>query len=250
VVTAAQEPNIDVCGIDPSAASIKEAEDYRVAEKVDNLELVNTDLANLTSWTRFDAVICSGVLHHVPDASTFLRKLRALCMPNARVVIMVYGDICRAFVPEVCRVFKLLDLQPDAKGVAFVRRLMMMLPEGHPAREFFDATDRADTQVADLWLHPYFRQYAVTQLVSQMLAHDFTLEKWLSPNCDASGLFDKIPKPFAEVRTAWERLSPLDQARVGQILNHTDAKVTGAFRASDRETVDAETRRLFGHDRS
>jgi SAM-dependent methyltransferase len=47
---------------------------------------------------RFEHVVCTGVLHHMPDPDAGLRALRDVLAPNGAMQLMVYAPYGRAGV--------------------------------------------------------------------------------------------------------------------------------------------------------
>lgn len=229
VLVAVQEPLLDVVGIDHSAASIALARALADREGVD-VVLVHSALTDYAS-DPFDAVLCHNVLHHISDTRSALNKVRALSKSGAVLSVAVYGAVKRGFVLDFCAALRALGLGPDARGVAFVRRLMDALPREHPARVFFDATDRGDAQVADLWLHPYFRQYQSRELVVLVERCGFKFARWTTPGAVSVSLVEDLAVSDPDVARALEDMSVLQREEVGQVLCHDDAQLGAAFRA-------------------
>src|SRR5580765_2653312 len=67
-VVAFNNPECHVTGIDFSPASIAHEERLRERHKLENLTLRAMDLLDAPSLQQqFDLIICTGVLHHLPD---------------------------------------------------------------------------------------------------------------------------------------------------------------------------------------
>jgi len=211
-----------VVAIDSSSKSLETSMGLAQREAIQNVEFYCVPLEGYVSGAGFDAAICSGVLHHVVDPVPFVRKLRHLCKPLARVCVMVYGDQVRGFLPDFCEALRMMGAKPDADGVAFTRWLLNELPEHHPAKALFDVTDKSDAQIADLFLHPYFKHYRADEFVL-LMSGSFNFIRWMNP------------RPIAALVALAERLDGLDRLkrwRIGQVLNQFDAKLTAMFEAA------------------
>lgn len=219
VLIAAQEPMLDVVGIDESTAAIRIADRMAEAEGLSNLKLTLGSLLDDIPLGPFDAASCSGVLHHIPTVELAVRKLRLACRHKARMVAMVYGDVMRSHVPQFCDALKKLGIKPDVQGIAAARRIIEALPEHHPVREVPAAAYASDAQFVDMWLHPYFKQYAADEFVGLMwMAGPFRVLGWMGPAvADVPGM--TIPDDPA----GW---------RVRQVINCADPKLTAMFEAA------------------
>lgn len=223
VIIAAQNPFVDVVGIDVSPSSVATARNLAAKEGISNVELVNGDFLDVPMPEEcYDAAICSGVLHHIRYPEPFVRRMRAWCRAGARACVMVYGDIVRSFLPAFCQALRSMNVRPDYEGVAVVRGIIALMPDYHPVRAFFETTDRSDAQIADLFLHPYFRQYAADDFVRLMQDNGFAFVRWMNKAI-------MVPPELSD------RLSGLNQLqrwRIGQVFNHADAKLTAMFEAT------------------
>jgi len=219
VFIAAQEPMLDVVGIDESVASLQVARRLADAEGLTNLTLRHASLPNGRLGPAFDAACCTGVLHHIRRAEVAVRELRVACRRGARVVAMVYGDMMRSYVPQFCDALRKLGIKPDADGIAAARRIIAGLPEHHPVREVPPTSYASDAHFVDMWLHPYFKQYRADEFSELMWRHGpFRTVAWIGPAvADVPGM-DLTDDP-----AGW---------RVRQVLNHADAKLIAMFEAA------------------
>jgi 2-polyprenyl-3-methyl-5-hydroxy-6-metoxy-1,4-benzoquinol methylase len=54
----------------------------------------------------FDQIVCTGVLHHLPDPDSGLRALRSVLAPDGAMHLMIYAAYGRAgiyMMQECCR---------------------------------------------------------------------------------------------------------------------------------------------------
>ena len=76
-------PRAQVIGIDVSTTGIEETEKLKRKHRIENLELRQLPLERATELGRsFEYVICTGVLHHLPDPDTGLRALHDALAPD------------------------------------------------------------------------------------------------------------------------------------------------------------------------
>ena len=70
-------PRAQVTGIDVSATSIRRTEELKRKHRLENLDLHQLSVERATELgRRFEQVVCTGVLHHLPDPAAGLRALR------------------------------------------------------------------------------------------------------------------------------------------------------------------------------
>ena len=104
---ALREPASRVTGIDVSESSLQHTRELQQKYEIDNLELQQLKLEEVeTLGRRFDRIVCTGVLHHLPDPDAGLRALRAALKPDGAMQLMVYATYGRAgiyMMQEYCR---------------------------------------------------------------------------------------------------------------------------------------------------
>lgn len=184
-------PGARVTGIDFSATSIRCTEVLKRKHALDNLQVRQLAIAEVAALgSAFDQIICTGVLHHLPDPDAGLRALRAALAPGGAMHLMVYAPYGRTGVymfQELCR---LIGVRADAGDIAALTAALEALPPTHPlaalAREAPDFRDPAG--IADALLHPQDRAYSVTQLFDLLERNGCRFVRWLrqapySPRC-------------------------------------------------------------------
>ena len=150
-------PNSKVVGLDLSEASLGHEAYLKHKHGLDNLELFRMSLGDVGSLGRtFDLVVCTGVLHHLPDPDAGLRCLRDVLRPHGVISVMVYGYYPRFGVYMMQEVFRVLGLKQDAVGIGIVKRAIKDVPAWHHVRRYFAiAPDLGyDSGLVDTFLHP------------------------------------------------------------------------------------------------
>ncbi len=231
IMVAATNPDNQVIGIDSSRASIDIATDIGVKEDVRNLHLYHCELDSYaggkSSPIAFDIVIASGVLHHIKQPGLFLYLLRSVIADDGMLAVMVYGKHVRAFIPDVCLMLTKLGLVADEEGVECAKAILEALPEHHPAKEF----PASNSQIADTWLHSYFRQYSASELINTVEPAGFSFRFWLSQKAIESTVIDSLPGEFNYLKKRFNRLKEIERFDMCQVLNHNDLKLTALFAA-------------------
>lgn len=95
--------NLDVkfTGVD-FADSINWAEKISKSLKLKNTKFIQADLNNFTSDTKYNVVLCQGVLHHIPAYNKVLKKLQGMVNVNGLFIIGLYhpwGKILQKLLP-------------------------------------------------------------------------------------------------------------------------------------------------------
>ncbi|WP_291866942.1 class I SAM-dependent methyltransferase [Bradyrhizobium sp.] len=166
---ALNNPDCSVVGIDLSEASLAHSNRHRERHRLTNLELRQMSLLDVGAMNRaFDLIICTGVLHHLPDPDAGLKALADVLDPSGSMAIMLYGKAGRAGVYLVQDILRRLGAGPDAKGLGIARELLKFVPSYHylisPTGKLpNDLAD--DAGIVDMLLHPQDRAYAVPEIM-------------------------------------------------------------------------------------
>jgi 2-polyprenyl-3-methyl-5-hydroxy-6-metoxy-1,4-benzoquinol methylase len=130
-LTAAQFPNDRITAIDISAASLAYAK-----ARCDALGLVGIDFRRLDLHAvaelgkRFDAILCTGVLHHLPDPEAGWAALEAVLKPGGAMHVMVYSRVARMRINALRRTLAdLLDGPIDDDVLREARRRVLAMPQ-------------------------------------------------------------------------------------------------------------------------
>ncbi len=189
----------------------------------------------------FDQIVCTGVLHHLPDPDAGLRALRSVLAPGGAMHLMVYAPYGRTGITMLQELCRRLGIGSGA-GDDELRDLLatlQALPPGHPLESLLrTAPDlRDEAALADALLHPQERAYTVPQLFDFLVRGNVVFGRWLkqapySPRC---GL---MAATRHAVRIA--RLPPGEQAASVELLRgtmvrhsvvaHADAAAAAAHR--------------------
>ena len=160
-------PRAQVIGIDVSATSIEETEKLKRKHRIENLELRQLPLERATELGRsFEHVICTGVLHHLPDPDRGLRALHDVLTPDGAMHLMVYAPYGRAGVYLLQDYCRRLGIGTTATEIRELAASLRALPPDHPLLPLLrNAPDfRDEAGLADALLHPQDRAYSVPQL--------------------------------------------------------------------------------------
>jgi SAM-dependent methyltransferase len=190
---ALRHPAARVTGIDLSAESVHHTLWLKQKYNLANLEVYELPIERVGELRNgFDQIVCTGVLHHLPDPDAGLRGLREVLAPEGAMHVMVYGAYGRAgiyMIQEYCRRLGVGDSEADLRDLAAT---LQALPAGHPVeRVLREAADfRQHAALADAFLHPRDRAYTVPQFFELIERAGLTFGRWLRqapylPQCGA-----------------------------------------------------------------
>jgi SAM-dependent methyltransferase len=186
-------PRAQVIGIDVSTTGIEETEKLKRKHRIENLELRQLPLERATEMGRsFEHVICTGVLHHLPDPDRGLRALHDVLMPEGAMHLMVYAPYGRAGVYLLQDYCRRLGIGTTATEIRELTASLRALPPDHPLVPLLrSAPDfRDEAGLADALLHPQDRAYSVPQFLEFIDAAGLSFGRWVRqaaylPQCGA-----------------------------------------------------------------
>ncbi|MES1206685.1 MAG: class I SAM-dependent methyltransferase [Pseudomonadota bacterium] len=241
-------PRARVTGIDFSSTSVRCTESLKRRHGLDNLTVRQLPIAEVARLgSAFDQIVCTGVLHHLPDPDAGLRALRAVLAPGGAMHLMVYAPYGRTGITMLQELCKRMGIGSGA-GDEELRDLLSTLealPPGHPLAALLRTTPdlRDEAALADALLHPQERAYTVPELFAFLVRSDVVFGRWLkeapySPHC---GL-------MATARHAGRiaRLPPVDQAAAVELLRGTMLRHSVIAHA-DAGTAAAQRLDFTGH---
>jgi SAM-dependent methyltransferase len=175
-------PRAQVIGIDLSAKSIAFTQGLKRKYALTNLDVHQLPVERAAELCRsFEHVVCTGVLHHLPDPDAGLRALRDVLAPTGALNVMVYAPYGRTGVymlQDYCRRLGIGATAPEIRDLA---ASLKALPPDHPLapllRTSADFADRAG--LADALLHPQDRSYSVPQLLAFLDRASLTFGRWV-----------------------------------------------------------------------
>ena len=244
-----RNPKVQVVGIDLSPTSIQHTEELKRKYKLDNLEVHQLPVERAGELgRRFDKIVCTGVLHHLPDPDVGLRALRKVLKPQGRLHIMVYATYGRVGATMLQQYARLLEVGDTDNEIIDFANTLMELPKDHPlARLLGGLPDfRTKTGLADALLNPRERSYTVPQLFEWIARSGLRFGRWVRqapylPQCSAFAATPHASRlmelPQAEQFTAMELLRGT-MLRHSLILNRDNATENQAVRFDRDEWMD------------
>ena len=179
---ALREPDARVTAIDVSETSLRHTRDLQRTYDLDNLDIYPLPIERIQELGRaFDHIVCTGVLHHLPDQDLGLRALRAVLMPRGAMHLMVHAPYGRAGIYMMQEYCRLLGVGTSDGDLRDLRATLDALPADHPiagvprrAKDF----QRPDA-MADALLHPLDRAYTVLELYAWLERCGMSFGRWI-----------------------------------------------------------------------
>jgi len=192
-------PGAQVTGIDFSATSVRCTEDLKRKYKLDNLQVHQLPIERAGELeTTFDQIVCTGVLHHLPDPDAGLSALRNVLKPEGAMQLMVYAPYGRTGIYMLQEFCRRIGIRATDDEIRDLIAALKALPPGHPLQNLLrEAPDfQHEAALADALLHPQDRAYSVPQFFAFIQRGRLTFGRWVkqapySPHC---GVLAKIPQ--------------------------------------------------------
>lgn len=190
---ALRDPDARVVAIDISATSLDHLRALQQKYALDNLELHRLSIVDVASLGQtFDEIICTGVLHHLPEPEQGLRSLHDVLSPDGAMQIMVYASYGRTGIYMIQEYCRRLGIGTSDKELEDLGATLKRLPDDHPLgwmlHRFKDFTQ--PDALADALLHPQDRAYTVPQVYRWLDRCGMSFGRWLEqapylPQCGA-----------------------------------------------------------------
>jgi SAM-dependent methyltransferase len=221
-------PHYDVYGCDINRVALAEIASELEQHGLSNAQIHELDLAGLEEdfgpAQGFDAIFCTGVLHHVCDPAQALRRLAGRLAPQGVLRLMVYSERGRADLYRFARVVqKLWPCQAWSweKRVEMAQSLMGELErhfeEGGSAPPplrgtWSDATTVGCAEFADRYLHPHDKPYTTASLRTLIEQAGLRLLGWFEPrDWDLDRLLPELAESPDAPRELWDRIEIVEE---------------------------------------
>jgi SAM-dependent methyltransferase len=181
---AMREPDAHVFAIDISSTSLENTQALKQKYGLDNLEIHQLGIEAVSALEQeFDQIICTGVLHHLPDPVSGLNALRNVLSQQGAIDVMVYGQYGRTGVYMLQEYCRMLGLATSDRDLDDLRQTLDALPPGHPIAAVMQQTKdfMHPDALADALLHPQDRAYTVPQLYEWLNQAGLVFGRWVDP---------------------------------------------------------------------
>ncbi len=195
---ALREPDARITAIDVSDTSLRHTQELQRKYNLQNLELHQIAIERVREIGRsFDMVVCTGVLHHLPDPDDGLRALRDVLRPSGAMRLMVYARYGRAGIYMMQEYCRLLEIGASTTDPGTLRDALEALPTDHPisgllrrSKDFWRPEAMADAP-----LHPQDRAYTVPELYAWLDRCGMAFGRWIeqAPYLAECGMVARSP---------------------------------------------------------
>jgi SAM-dependent methyltransferase len=221
---ALREPDARVTAIDISETSLCHTRDLQQKYGLRNLDLHRLEIEEVAELGRtFDHIVCTGVLHHLPDPDIGLRALRSVLVRDGVMHLMVYAAYGRAGIYMMQEYCRLLGIGVTEEELRDLGTTIGALAADHPiAGVTRRGTDfRRPDALADALLHPQDRAYTVPQLYAWLERCGLSFGRWFeqAPYLPQCGAIARMPHAQRLVS-----LSPQQQHAAAELLRGTMTK--------------------------
>ncbi len=219
-------PRAEVTGIDVSATSIRRTEELKRKYRLENLEVRQLPVERAAELgRRFEHIVCTGVLHHLPDPDADLAAMREVLEPSGAVHLMVYAPYGRAGVYLLQEYCRRLGIGSSAAEIRDLAASLRALPPDHPLVPLLrSAPDfRQEPALADALLHPQDRPYSVPQLLDFIGRAGLQFGRWVrqAPYLPLCGALTASPhRPLLTRLPAEEQYAAVELFR-GTMVRHS-----------------------------
>jgi SAM-dependent methyltransferase len=179
---ALRQPGSRVTGVDVSSTSVRHTRELKLKYDLANLEIHQLPVERVGELHKtFDKIVCTGVLHHLPDPDAGLRALRSALKPEGAMHLMVYAPYGRTGIYMLQEYCRRLGIGASDEELNDLAATLMELPVGHPLEHLLrEAPDfRRKAGLADALLHPQDRAYSVPQLFAYLERCGLTFGRWI-----------------------------------------------------------------------
>jgi SAM-dependent methyltransferase len=192
-IAALREPNARITAIDISETSLRHTRGLQQRYNLGNLAIHRLAIERVEELgRRFDQIVCTGVLHHLPDPDIGLRALRNVLAPDGAMHLMVYAPYGRAGIYVMQEYGRLLGIGTSKEELRDLGATIGALSADHPIANVSKRTKdfRNPDALADALLHPQDRAYSVPQLYAWLERCGMSFGRWFEqapylPHCGA-----------------------------------------------------------------
>ncbi len=195
---ALREPDARITAIDVSDTSLRHTRDLQRKYNLANLDMHQLPIERVQEMGRsFDLVVCTGVLHHLPDPDGGLRALRDVLRPGGAMRLMVYARYGRAGIYMMQEYCRLLEIGASATDLRNLGAALELLHADHPisgllrrSKDFW-----RPEAMADALLHPQDRAYTVPEIYAWLDRCGMSFGRWIeqAPYIAQCGLLSVSP---------------------------------------------------------
>ncbi len=179
---ALRRPSAHVTAIDLSEAGIRHTLALKQKYNLSNLDVHRLPIERVGELGEvFDLIVCTGVLHHLPDPQVGLRALQEVLDRNGALNLMVYASYGRFGVYMLQEYCRRLGIGHSDREIRDLAQTLTALPHHHPLAHLLGKSpdfQRKDA-LADALLNPRDRAYTVPELFELIESCGMAFGRWV-----------------------------------------------------------------------
>jgi SAM-dependent methyltransferase len=223
---AIRHPAAQVVGIDLSSTSIQQTLAFKKEYNLENLSAHQLPVERVGELKKtFDKIICTGVLHHLPDPQLGLRALAQALDPHGAMHLMVYAAYGRFSVYMLQEYARLVGVGDTEQEIIDFANTLMSLPRAHPLAPLLAKSPdfRTRSGLADALLNPQDRAFSVAEFMELISSAGLRFGRWLrqAPYLPQCGRFAETPHfPRLDQLPLQDQYAAMELLR-GTMLRHS-----------------------------
>jgi SAM-dependent methyltransferase len=223
---AIRHPAAQVVGIDLSSTSVQQTLAFKKKYNLENLSVHQLPVERVGELEKtFDKIICTGVLHHLPDPQLGLHSLAQVLDPHGSIHLMVYAAYGRHGVHMLQEYAGLVGVGDSDEEITQFANTLMSLPADHPLAPILGSSPdfRTRAGLADALLNPQDRAYTVSEFMDLISDAGLKFGRWLrqAPYLPQCGRFSETPHfPRLDQLPLQDQYAALELLR-GTMLRHS-----------------------------
>ena len=179
---ALRQPSSQVVGIDFSQTSVRHTEALKRKYNLTNLDVYQLPVERVGELgCSFDKIVCTGVLHHLPEPEVGLRALCSVLKPGGAMNLMVYAAYGRTGIYMLQEYCRRLGIGHSDKEIQDLAVTLTALSHQHPLARILSESPDFQTKdaLADALLNPQDRAYTVPQIFDLLEDCGLTFGRWV-----------------------------------------------------------------------
>ena len=187
--------NAKITGIDLSSSSLAYAQRKLNEMSIENVKLIQMDLLNVDLLdTKFDIILCSGVLHHLDDPLKGLKALLGSLNSNGFIKLGLYSELARQDVIKARELIKKQDIKISEHNIRSFREIIF----SEKSQEINSLLSSPDfysfSSCRDLCFHVKEHRFTIKQIQENLIANNLRFLGFLLPQPIKSEYKDFYPE--------------------------------------------------------
>ncbi len=174
--------NANIIGIDLSSSSLSYAQRKINDLKIDNVELIQMDILEVSLLEeQFDVIESSGVLHHMEDPLKGLKALLGILKPNGFLHLGLYSELARKDIAKARKYIASKNFQANEDNIRNFRQKVISgelsdLNSLKTTGDFYSLS-----QCRDLCFHAKEHRFTINQLQETLKSNELEFLGFLLP---------------------------------------------------------------------